>query len=217
MAVIDEWRVEVATEKDLPEIKIVDDAAFGSHHGITYQELKKILECGCIVVLRHPITDKIIGQSQLVWKSIQELPYALEWPAGWCYGTGILPQYQGNGLGKILAREREKIARQKGLRQLLMTIRVENYASLRLYHGEGFRSFVYQHDFYGNNPAEDARLLLRKDLLAPKIFSPPSDITVPIQFDGKYDKKTHAKIHYLFLQRYEGVWVDKHGMHFLQP
>lgn len=209
-----EWRIEIATEEDLSEIKAVDDAAFGENHGITHCELEKILRCGCIVVLRR--SGIIVGQSQLLLAPIEELPYSFERPTGWCYGTGILPKYQGRGLGKILAREREKISRQNGLHQLLMTIRVENYASLKLYHGEGFRSFSYQKNFYGNNPDKDARILLRKDLGDSKFFSPPSDVVVPVRFEQGYDEGTHVQIDYLLSGGYEGVWVDGHNMHFVR-
>ena len=90
--------VELAKSSlDLLEAKAVDDAAFGDNQGITLEELAKIRAGGALILMSLKSNRRLIGQSQILFSPIAELPCHFTKPTGYCYGTGLLPAFQGRG------------------------------------------------------------------------------------------------------------------------
>lgn len=208
------------TDIDLLDIKKLDDQIFGNYHGITVKELEKIFKYGLIIMMQHHDTQELIGHTDILFKSIDELPYQFSFPTGYCYGTGILQKYQGRGLGRQLAYYQELEAITRNYKELLMTIRVENYYSLRLRLGMGYLIFGYNPIFYGKNRITDARLFLKKSIVDnTKIFperQPISDdfVLVSVDFDNVPNLEIHDKISELCNNGYIGIAIDKNGIYF---
>ena len=201
--------VEVASSrKDLEEAKVLDDKAFGAHHGITLVELEEIVEVGKLILLRDAITGELVGESQLIFKPVRELPYSFAHPVAFCYGTAIKPQFQGYGLGRILALEQEKEAKASKKTELQLTVRVENYPSLRMRTKLGYEVYAYSRDFYGPNPDNDARLFLRKRL-SEEISLKEVKVAVTVIFGDKHDAVAHRHIQEMLSMGYYGVAVDR--------
>lgn len=207
----------VTTMEQLQQAKHVDDIAFNGQHGISWDELLKLYYHGRIVLLMLP-NNQVIGESQLLLQPIPELPYVFEHPVGYCYGTALLPQYQGQGLGVVLGRAQEAEACAAGITELHMTIKPENYPSLRLRIGMGYEVFDYDPRFYGDNPATDARLLLRKrcGMATEHIAANPSAAMkfVPVNFHSLYDYQAHVLMEEVLKKGMVGRYVDKKGMYF---
>ncbi|AKM82083.1 TPA: GNAT family N-acetyltransferase [Candidatus Berkelbacteria bacterium] len=204
--------------QDLGLAKQVDDAAFGSHHGITQEELVEIHKHGYVILLYNE-NDELVGESQILTESISTdiLPHEFESPTCYCYGIAIHPDHQGHGLGRRLAKEHELLAITKGMKVMEMTIRIENYASLRVMTGLGHKVLDYLSGFYGQDPTKDNRLLLSKKL-SPDF--PPigaiheGTILVPIDFNSPHDAEAHQKIASLILTGHAGIHVDHNGLYF---
>jgi ribosomal protein S18 acetylase RimI-like enzyme len=197
-----------STVHELKEAKSLDDTAFGAHHGVTLDELEKIIKVGKLILLREAGSGKLVGETQLIFEPIDELPYSFAHPVGFCYGTAIDPAFQGHGLGKILAMEQEKAARESGKKELHLTVRVENYASLRMRTGLGYRIIAYRESFYGPSPANDARVIMSK-VLDGNVGGEAVKGAVKVDFDGAYNARTHHFIRDFLKLGYRGVAVDR--------
>ncbi len=211
-----ELRIKIAqTPKDLEQAKIADDLAFGEHHGITIEELELLFQHGIITLITIKATGQIIAQTQTLLEPIPTLPYSFDPDVAYGYGRGVLPEFQRQGLSKILAQQEELNARHAGKKELRITVRVENHSNLRARLKEGFLIFDYAPNFYGPNP-EDARLILKKHLDAPReALKTFADITtVPVVFGDEHDPIAHQQIASLITNGFQGVRITKEGIIF---
>ena len=155
-----------------------------------------------------------MGEIQVLYRHIPELPYNFEFPIGYCYGVGILPQYRCLGLGNILFEEQEKVAKEKKIEEIHMSVRVENYPSLKLMFGCDCEIFGYRADFYGPE-LSDARLLVKQVLNRSVTKSNSNDLVeVPVVFGDKHDSHAHQKILQLMSNGYRGVGINCKGLYF---
>lgn len=202
---------------DLKIAKIVDDAAFGIHHGISMEELIHIIDNGFILMIFDRITGECIGQSQILLSTIPELPFPFAPSMGYCYGIAIHPEKQGRGIGKVLACQQEQVLLSRDIKELCMTVRVENYNNLRLMTKLGHRIYHYDRNFYGHK-REDARVYLKKSLVlndSSILYQEISDLEfVPVNFGDLYDQNAHEKISELLYSGFQGVYVDRRGIYF---
>ncbi|MFH1188293.1 MAG: GNAT family N-acetyltransferase [bacterium] len=210
--------LRVAEMHELPEVKAVDDCAFGNHHGISMEELHTLYHRGKIIILVEKETGKIIGETQVLFTPINELPYQFDHHVAYCYGIGVLPEYQRQGFGKILMNAHDTWAKQEGLKESHMTIRAENYPSIKLMIDVGYHIFGYDPTFYGKNIETDARLLLRKSLNGgfPHLQYPipETGIFVPIVYGDTHDKRAHQSIKILTKRNHTGRRIDRQGLYF---
>lgn len=212
--------IELAkSDQALIEAKAVDDLAFGGHQGISLEELREIRNQGAVILMRLHESRQPIGESQILFQPMKGLAGPFSESQGYCYGTGLLPDFQGRGLGKPLAYYQELLARENGIRELFMTIRVENYSSLRFRLGMNYKIYRYQPDFYGPDVSKHSRLFLKKNLSDNEIFpvgrvDTSCSIVVPVDFTNDYDAVAHSRISELLLDGYSGVAVDKRGIYF---
>jgi ribosomal protein S18 acetylase RimI-like enzyme len=203
------------TDGELLEAKRLDDLAFGEHHGISMDELVKVREFGAVILLRLENTNLLVGESQIIFHPIEELPYQFSHPVGFCYGTGIRPDYQRCGLGKILANQQETLAWTRGKNELQLTVRVENYASLKMRMDLGFEIFDYQPDFYGSEIETCSRVFMKKTL--DEISDPGLEtffIFIPVVFGDKHDPVAHEKISEALAKGLQGKKIDRRGIYF---
>lgn len=202
--------------KDLSQAKQIDDAAFGIHHGITIEELMEIHNHGFVILLFDG-DHEMVGQSQILEEPIEMLPHSFEKPTSYCYGIAIHPKFQGHGLGKVLAKEHELLAIERGMEVMEMTVRVENYASLRVMTGLGHKIGRYLPDFYGPNQTTDARVFLSKRLSPDFPASRDGNdggVFVPVDYTSPYDAEAHQRIANLISTGHTGIHVDRNGIYF---
>lgn len=202
------------TADDLLLAKKVDDNAFGKHHGITVDELRNIYASGKILLLQLE-SGEVIGETQIIMQPIEQMQYHFNFPTAFCYGIAIDPKFQGHGYGKILAIAQEELAIELGISEIQMTVRVENYPSIKLWISVGYEIYNYVPNFYGSNVAKDARLFLRKN------FSRNSQprqhkikATANVIFGDNHDPNAHMQIAELLSDGHLGVDVNHEGIHF---
>jgi ribosomal protein S18 acetylase RimI-like enzyme len=85
---------------------------------------------GRLLVMEEAESKKIIGSSWMTWDGRRI----------YIHHFGILPEYQGMGLGTRLAEESLEWIRQKG-QQVKLEVHKENIAAKRLYEKLGFFAF----------------------------------------------------------------------------
>lgn len=197
----------------LIQAKEVDDNAFGKHHGITMKELQKIQIYGEVILLCYKPENKIVGEIQFLYQHIPELPYNFQFPIGYCYGVGVLPQYRCLGCGSLLFEEQERVAKEKKIEEIHMSVRVENYPSLKLMFGCGCEIFDYRANFYGTE-LSDARLLVRQVYRSVTKSNSNGFIEVPVVFGDKHDSHAHQEILQLIANGYKGVGISCKGLYF---
>ena len=74
----------------------------------------------------------------------------------------VAPEYRRKGIGKMLINTLTEHLHRKGIRFLLLEVRVSNASAIALYESLGFEQ-VGKRPRYYHNPREDA-LILRKEL-----------------------------------------------------
>ena len=85
---------------------------------------------GELLVLLNRDSDEIIGSSWMTWDGRRIF----------LHHFAILPAYQNQGFGTMLAKESMKRIREKGV-QVKLEVHKQNQAAKRLYKKFGFRSF----------------------------------------------------------------------------
>lgn len=74
----------------------------------------------------------------------------------------IDPDYQNQGLGKLLLREAEAISQEKSAKEVFLEVRPSNKAALLLYQDFGYNQIGLRKDYYpANNGREDAILMAK--------------------------------------------------------
>ncbi len=208
-----DYHVRIAkTDSDISKVKLIDDLAFVGHRGITKEELCKVKEHGFLLILCHTNTGYIVGEAQLLLKTIPEIPHYFESPIGYCYGVAVRPSFQGHGLGKILMQSVWDIAVERGVEEIHLSVRVENYSSLKLMFGQGYEIFDYRKDFYGPNKIEGPRLMMKKTQRRQEKV-PHSELFVPTLFDT-FDENVHAMIAKNIKNGHIGISISREGIHF---
>ncbi|MFY9119786.1 MAG: GNAT family N-acetyltransferase, partial [Syntrophomonadaceae bacterium] len=70
------------------------------------------------------------------------------------------PKWRGQGLGRVLMEEAEKIARQKKALRILLEVRPSNYVALALYESMGYMETGRRPAYYTDN-CEDAIIMTK--------------------------------------------------------
>ena len=205
-----QYQTRLATKDDIQQIKELDDLSFGSHQGVSIEELNQVIDNGAIVLLFDG--DRLVGESQLITQTFPGSP-AFPMDTAYFYGTGVHPDFQGKNIGKLLTAEQEKFAVNQGKTKFLLTIRVENYPSLKLRMASGFKIIGYDKAYYGSNYPEDARVLLIKDI-GIQNSTPASYKKIPVVFTGNHDQLAHEKIDQAIKDGFVGYDIDREGIFF---
>ncbi len=169
---------------DVSALKTLDDLAFAGHRGISMHELYKVKENGVLLILYNVHTGEIVGESQLLFQEIPEIPYSFKKPIAYMYAVAVRPDFQAQGLGRIIMRSVWAFALGVGANEVHLSVRVTNYPSLRLMFGQGYRIIGYREKFYGPNSIASPRVILAKKLNHVETTSTEYR-TIPASFDGQ--------------------------------
>ncbi len=141
------FRIELATPSDSQEILAVEKAAFGV--SIHPEEMRQILEGGIgqVYIARDEVTNKIIGYQTVLFKNPDEevlqpllrastLRYMHDDihhievdKEAYLHLLGILPDYQGKGIGKALLQRAFYDLSQR-FEKITSIIRINNLSSM---------------------------------------------------------------------------------------
>jgi [ribosomal protein S18]-alanine N-acetyltransferase len=88
---------------------------------------------------------------------------AFEAPAedAWLLGLGIRPEARGHGYGRALMDRSLERLRGDGVRRVLLTVKPENIAAIRLYESIGFNNTGFHPHYYGDG---EGRLMMAAQL-----------------------------------------------------
>ena len=78
--------------------------------------------------------------------------------------VAVAKKFRGRGLGRILMREEEKVARAKLANRILLEVRPSNSAALAMYRGLGYIPISVRKEYYEDN-GEDALVMIKHLLL----------------------------------------------------
>lgn len=82
----------------------------------------------CVVM--HDEQDAFVGMARV----------GVRGSRGWCGGFGIVPEFRGTGVSKLLAAQMVQVARERGLTTLQLEVLTQNVRAIKLYEGAGFAS-----------------------------------------------------------------------------
>jgi ribosomal protein S18 acetylase RimI-like enzyme len=77
---------------------------------------------------------KLVAKMEVEWDMRKKIKHNAE-----IYGVYINPEYRGQGLGKLLMDEVEKVAKEHGITRLWLDVVVTQEAAMKLYRTSGFR------------------------------------------------------------------------------
>lgn len=204
-------RLRFASLLDLESVKQVDDEAFAQHQGISMEELEALLGHGAVILLETE-DGRLIGESQVLLRSISALKHTLQpdqTDEAFYYGTGVVKASQGFGYGKILATAQDSFASAQGKIKASLTVRPENYASIKLRMDKGFLITGYLPRFYESADGAGDRLFMFKNF-CPAPFPAFSNISsVAVVFGNVPDHRADQSIAELIGQGYQGFKIDK--------
>ena len=201
-----DYKLRLASEDDIPQIKELDDMAFSNQKGISDQEILEIISFGTIILL-FDCNNLLVGESQILLEDSEIIrPLKLLKSYAYYYGTAIHPKEQGHGIGRIMASAQDEIARIYRKYFAVATVRAENYPSLRLRLSTGFRIIRFNPTFYGPALDNGARAIISKKLSG-KFNCPVEKSIVEIQFGDNPDIKAQNDICLLLKKGFRGVDV----------
>jgi len=210
-----EYNVRLATtDTDVSEVKLIDNMAFAGHRGVSEEELQKVKEHGVLLLLCRSATGDAVGEAQLLYESIPEIPHEFAFPVAYCYGVAIRPGFHAHGLGRILMQSVWDVAIGHGVEEIHLSVRVENYPSLKLMFGQGYEIVNYCKDFYGPDKVEGPRLMMSKTRIKQKKEGSVEQFFVPVPFFGSFNEAAHQAIAQHTKEGRRGIGVNREGLIF---
>lgn len=205
-------RLRLATSRrDLERAKEVDDISFGSHHGVSIDELTEISKIGAVILLLDGKT--IVGESQVLLRPTRSLTYKMRPHEAFYHGTAVHPNHQQRGFGALLAQAQEEFAIGNGKAYASLTVRAENYPSIKMRIEQGFTVVEYLSDFYGSVEEDGARLLMRNKFDDVEIDNYFDTTVVPVRFGEAVDKDAHVKIQSAVRSNFHGYAITREAGH----
>lgn len=77
--------------------------------------------------------------------------------------VAVLPESQGQGIGKKLIYQLLNYALEKGITRIVLEVRVSNVPAIKLYEGFGFQKAGVRKGFY-EKPGEDAAIMVLEQI-----------------------------------------------------
>lgn len=145
---ISNYLVRRMTERDLDEVMAIEQQVFTlpwsrqSYMGELRNQFATYLVCD-----REAQLVGYIG----IWVVFDEAHIT---------NVAVHPKWRGQGLGRVLMEEAEKIARQKKALRIMLEVRPSNYAALSLYQSLGYMETGRRKEYYSDN-GEDAILMTK--------------------------------------------------------
>jgi ribosomal protein S18 acetylase RimI-like enzyme len=142
----------------LKQVKTLDDSGIGAHHPLKTKDLEKIANDGGMLVVMHD--EQVVGYSLLIFSALDGIKSFAE-DTAMPYGTFVSPEYRRLGLGEALIMQQESLAKSKGFKKLMLSVRPENAAAVLLRLKLGYCITSFDQDFFGQGKA---RLIMEKNL-----------------------------------------------------
>jgi ribosomal-protein-alanine N-acetyltransferase len=145
---ISNYLVRRMTERDLDEVMAIEQQVFTlpwsrqSYMGELRNQFATYLVCD-----REAQLVGYIG----IWVVFDEAHIT---------NVAVHPKWRGQGLGRVLMEEAEKIARQKKALRIMLEVRPSNSAALSLYQSLGYMETGRRKEYYSDN-GEDAILMTK--------------------------------------------------------
>jgi predicted GNAT superfamily acetyltransferase len=186
----------IALEKDIETLQQHDNIVFGIHQSISNTELSSIIKNGLILIVTNK-AGQIVGQSQVLLNTSNILKSPINSYQAFAYGTGILKEYQGRGIGHTLRMGQILVANESNKSQILATCRIENYYSLKSLHKLGYYGYMLYENYYGKMEDGGGRVALKK-LINNDVLTTNDVISVPIKFEEEVNVNIYKQIKELF-------------------
>ena len=145
---ISNYLVRRMTERDLNEVMAIEQQAFTlpwskqSYLGELKNQFATYLVCD-----RQAQLAGYVG----LWVVFEEAHIT---------NVAVDPKWRGQGLGRVLMEEAEKIARQKKALRILLEVRPSNYVALALYESMDYMETDRRKAYYSDN-GEDAIIMTK--------------------------------------------------------
>ncbi len=146
-------KIKNLTEKELDQVLELDDLCFGglwSFDGYK-QEIESPNSCLLILTTNIGKIEKVIGLG-CFWSILDEAHLTI---------LAIHPNFQGQGLGKLLLGKLLKEAENKSLQRATLEVGENNKEALNLYQQFGFKEAGRRKKYY-KKTGEDALILWKK-------------------------------------------------------
>lgn len=135
----------------------VDRACFGGLWTIdAYERELNSPNSDIIGIIKSPTSIPLLGLG-CVWSILEEAHITI---------LAVHPQYQRQGLGKLLLYGLLQVAHERGLERATLEVRASNQPAISLYEQFGFKTAGRRKRYYQDN-GEDALILWRGDLQQP--------------------------------------------------
>lgn len=145
---ISNYLVRRMTEQDLDRVMAIEQQAFTlpwsrqSYMGELKNQFATYLVCD-----REAQLAGYVG----IWVVFEEAHIT---------NIAVDPKWRGQGLGRVLMEEAEKVARQKKALRILLEVRPSNHAALSLYESMGYMETGRRKEYYSDN-GEDAIIMTK--------------------------------------------------------
>ena len=144
-----------ATDKDLPEIQMIERVSFINPYSTFYQRhLLKHADIYYVALYRGKIIGYIIARVEK--RGLHGIDTG---KIGHIVSIAVHPDYRRIGLGKLLMHKAEKELKKLGCKRVFLEVRVTNYPAIKLYQKLGYIKLKVIPRYYQDG--EDAYLMLK--------------------------------------------------------
>ncbi len=151
-------RVDFAnTDAELEAVKTYDNRYYIGPQSISMNDLREIRNNGKVLMVLDADRDTVLGVSQILLSSIDRQEVRMH--EAFNYGT------VGRGVGQILYKAQEVVAREARKHSMRLTVRLTNTEAIRAQFKAGFRITEFDPTRYGSMEAGGARLVMSKNLI----------------------------------------------------
>ncbi len=129
-----------ARNEDLDELYLIDKACFPQHHFSKYF-IRLLLEYPSSIAIVALSSNRIVGFTIGVIEEENE---------GRIYTLGVLPDFRGRGIGRLLLEKLEEELAMLGIEKCCLEVMEGNTPALQLYSKMGYRKVGVIKRYYGN-------------------------------------------------------------------
>lgn len=137
-------------DSDIPAIIGMIDSEF-PYKGMTEKEMKKRVRGGKVFVFKTMIGNKIAG---FVDFELQKKGNAM------VHGISVLSEYRRKAIGEKLMQHVIKFLKGRGIKEILLLVKVSNFPAKKLYKKVGFRFNRYFDRKIDNSIVEEMQMVL---------------------------------------------------------
>src|SRR5687767_4885862 len=159
-----ELRVREARHADVDGLAALEAKAFSTDR-LTRARLSALVKSAsaCLLVAHRGAT--LVGYALLLTRRNSR--------AARLYSLAVDPEMAGHGIGSTLLAASEAAARRRGVERLLLEVRVENRAAIRLYEQRGYKLRGRREDYYEDGAPALCYARELRDFCSEPVASPP--------------------------------------------